>query len=93
VQKAKATDMADRKAKISACKAAMQKILARIRYDKLRKQNGLLYFDINSVRYDTVGPVANHMVGIWCSFTLTEPALLNIDRDDWEDGAAFDDRI
>jgi|GEM_PF-2362371 len=97
LKKAKAGSMPERKAAVNACKAAMKKILARMRYDKLRDMNfqntGLLYFDINTVRYDTIGPLADSYFGVWCSFTLTEPALLNINRADWTDGAGFDSNI
>jgi hypothetical protein len=90
LEKAKWNDMSNRNTQIAACHNTMKKILARIRYDKKRNLNGLLYFDFNSVKYDVVEPVADNYLGVWCSFTLTQSANLFINRDDWTDGNDFD---
>lgn len=81
-----AQDFTMKQAALLECQATVKKILARMRLDAERwTENTKLMrgFDMNTVRYYSIGPVASGWHGIHVSFELCEPASIVEDANNW----------
>lgn len=68
------------------CMNTIKKILARMRLDAKKwheNTKAMRGFDINTVRYYSVGPIGQGWLGIRASFNLDEPAPIVEDPNDW----------
>lgn len=80
-------DFDAKEAAMKACKRVKNSILARMRLDAktwVTNENDLRGFNMNTVRYYSVGPLASGFYGIRVSFTLaTQATEIAEDADNW----------
>lgn len=67
-------------------KTLAKKIIARMDKDRRAYTNGLNYLERGSISFDGVGPVGDGACGCMVTFTLTEPAKIKYEANDWIDG-------
>lgn len=67
-------------------KTIAKKVISRLFYDERHLQNGLNFLVRNSFSFDSVGPVGDGACGCMVTFTLSEPAKIKYEQNDWIDG-------
>lgn len=68
---------------IAASKAIGLKIFARMLRDRRNNLNGLTQLNFGNVPYQTIGPIGDNCFGVMFTFTVTNPALITYNADDW----------
>jgi hypothetical protein len=63
-----------------------KKVLSRMLNKKFDPELGLDMVDYNSIRILGVGPIADNAHGVMVTFTLVQPAEINYNPEDWNDG-------
>jgi len=89
VKNVQSLTMEEREEALDDCETVVKKILSKMFYDMLRADNqgadkDLLFFDRNSVRYQTIGPIGDNYHGIIVMFTVPNTFSYAYNADDWE---------
>lgn len=65
------------------CKAIGLKIIARLRYDARKMQNGLTFLRFSNVPYQTIGPIGDNCFGVLFSIQVADTANVIYVAADW----------
>lgn len=68
---------------IAASKATALKILAKMLRDRRYNLNGLTQLNFGNIPYQTIGPIGDNCYGVMFTFTVTNPANVIYDEDEW----------
>ncbi len=86
LMRANVNDVASQRKAREDAEAICDKVLSRMFRDQRARTNGLTYLQRDGIRFEGLGPLADGVCGCMVSFTLTKPAGIVYDSNDWTDG-------